>query len=218
MTIITQLRRKKEIAKFAKRVGLLSFGSVDQHSDEHRIVRGLTVSDTHKDSSYATGSVGGYDIIVVDRNDKIRMPDGKTDKYSWLILSIQLHTKYPIPHFLILANNHDTRSFSALFTSFPNMKATELGVFEEYTEEFTTRFTLFARPAKSIELQKFITADVARKLAVHFWPLAIEQHDNVLYVYAVKQPVMVGLLETMLENGIWLAGQLDARHENVISD
>lgn len=216
--VLTNLNRKRVIARFAEKAGLLSFGSVDQHSDEHKVVRGLTVSDTHKDSSYVVGSVSGYDVILVDRSDKTRVPGGKIDRNNWLILSIALHTEQPIPHFFVSANNHDVRSFHALFSSFPNMKETTLGIFEPYSNEFTTRFTMFARPAKSAEVQQFLTAEVARKFGAHFWPLSVEQHDNVLYIYAVKQPVSIGLLDTMLENGIWLASQLDSGQRKVEED
>jgi hypothetical protein len=203
--------KKHLIAEFAKKAGLVSFGFVDQHSDDHEVVRGLTVSDTHRDNSYVVGSVSGYNVTLVDRSDNVHMPDGKIDKNNWLIMAIHLHTKYRIPHFFVSANNHNVRMFSALFSSFPNMKATELGLFEPYTKEFTTRFTVFARPAKSAEVQQFLTADITRKVAAHFWPLSIEQHDNVLYVYSVMQPVSSGLLDTILENSVWLAGQIDAQ-------
>jgi hypothetical protein len=143
------------------------------------------------------------------------MPGGKTDKRNWQILAVELHTEYRIPHFLISANNHDIRAYSALFTSFPNMKEVQLGTFEQYAQEFTTRFTVFARPAKSSEIQQFLNAEISRTISAHFWPLTVEQHDNVLYIYATKMPISVGLLNTMLENAIWLAGQLDAQSKQI---
>ena len=215
LNFFKNLSRKREIAKFAAKSGLLSFGFVDQNSDEHKIVRGLTVSDTHHDSSYLIGSVSGYDVTIVDRSDNVHMPGGKIDKCNWQILAVDLHTDYRIPHFLISANNHDIRAYSALFTSFPNMKEEQLGIFEQYSQEFTTRFTIFARPAKSAEIQQFLNADITRTIGAHFWPLTVEQHDNVLYIYATKEPISLGLLNTMLENGIWLAGQLDTTSHQI---
>lgn len=216
MNFFANLSKKRAFTKFANKSGFLSFGFVDQNSDEHKIVRGLTVSDTHRDDSYLVGSVGSYNITVVDRSDKVKLSDGKTDSMNWQILAVELHTDYRIPHFLLSANNHDIRSYSALFTSFPNMNEVTLGVFESYNQDFISRFTIFARPAKSAEVQQFLNSEVTRTIGAHFWPLTVEQHDNVLYVYSTKQTVSIGLLNTMLENGIWLAGQLDARSQQPI--
>lgn len=214
LNIFKNSSKKREIAKYAEKNGLLSFGFVDQHSDEHKVVRGLTLSDSHRDNSYLVGSVGGYNITVVDRSDTVRLP-GKSEKHNWLIMAIELHTEYRIPHFLLSANNHDIKAFSALFTSFPNMKKVQLGTFESYSHEFITRYTIFARPAKALEVQQFLNAEITRAIAAHFWPLSVEQHNNVLYIYATKQQITDGLLMTMQENGIWLAGQLDARPEQI---
>jgi len=216
MSFFTNFSKKRAFTKFANKSGLLSFGFVDQNSDEHKIVRGLTVSDTHRDDSYLVGSVGGYNITVVDRSDKVHVLDGKTDSMNWQILAVELHTDYRIPHFLLSANNYDIRSYSALFTSFPNMNEVMLGVFESYNKDFISRFTIFARPAKSAELQQFLNAEITRTIGAHFWPLTVEQHDNVLYIYSTKQTVSIGLLNTMLENGVWLSGQLDARSQQPI--
>src|SRR5680860_1649224 len=78
------------ISKFAKKTGLLYFGFVNQHSDDHKIVRGLTVSSTHQDNHYSVGSVGDYNISVVDRSDYIVEPHNKTFLHNWLIFAIEL--------------------------------------------------------------------------------------------------------------------------------
>lgn len=209
---------KRIIAKFADKVGLIYFGFVNQHTDDHKVIRGLTVSSTHIDNHYCVGSVGGYNISVVDRSDYVWQSENSSKLYSWLIMSFDLHTKVPVPHFFIGANNRDMKPFSALFSTFPNMKEIELGTFEKYDAEFTTRFTVFGRPAKSNDIQQIINANVAKVMAVHFWPFSAEQHDNVLYLYSNNDRISHGLLETMLENGLWLAAQLDSNVEAVTQE
>lgn len=40
------------LKKFAHKIGLVYFGVVDQHQDDHEVIRGLTVSTTHRDDHY----------------------------------------------------------------------------------------------------------------------------------------------------------------------
>ncbi len=206
---------KSIISKFAEKSGLVYFGFVDQNSDEHEVVRGFSVSATHHDDSYCVGTVSGYNVTVVDRTDVAHQPNEKSSTFNWLIIAIDLHTKYRIPHFFIGANNHDLKPYAALFSSFPNMIKSNLGTFELYSSEFTSRFTVYDRPAKSVEVEQILTGEVTRTIGAHFWPLSIEQHDNVLYVYSSNGNVTLGLLDTMLENGLWLAGQIDSKTENL---
>jgi hypothetical protein len=207
--------RKGVIADFAEKSGLIYFGFVDQNSDEHEVVRGFTVSPTQHDNNYCVGSAGGYNVTVVDRTDTIKQPDGQSDTFNWLIMSFELKTEYRIPHFLIGANNHDMKPFEALFSSFPNMIAADPGTFESYSPEFTSQFTIYDRPARHAEVEQFLTADITRTIGAHFWPLSVEQHDNILYVYAVDDKINTGLMDTMIENGLWLAGQLDEQSQHV---
>jgi len=206
---IKNMPRKGVISKFAEKVGLLYFGMVNQHSDEHEIVRGLTVSSTHHDNHFCIGTVNGYNVSIVNRSDVKHIPDGRIVPYDWLIFAVELKTQVAIPHFFINAKNTDHKPYAALFSTYPNMKEVDLSAFKSYDSEFCGRFTVYARPAKTQDIQQIITADTAKVLGAHFWPLAIEQHNNVLYLYSTHEKITSSLLETMLENGLWLARQLD---------
>ena len=89
------------------------------------------------------------------------------------------------------------------------MKEIDLNQFEQYDNEFTSRFTVYARPAKLIDIYKILTTKLSKVVGAHFWPLSIEQHNNVLYIYSTHQKITTKLLDTMLNNGLWLAEQLD---------
>lgn len=206
---INNRKHKSVISKFADKVGLVYFGYVNQHSDDHKVVRGFTVSSSHHDGHYCVGSVGGYSVSVVDRSDNVSQPDGSTKLHNWLIMAFDLHTKKPIPHFFIGAKGNDSHACDALFSTFPNMKEVDLGTFEAYSPEFKTRYSIFARPAKSVEVEGIIDAKASMVIGAHLWPLLVEQHENVLYIYANDQRITSTLLDTMLENGLWLAGHID---------
>lgn len=206
---------KSVVNDFASKNDLVYLGFVDQNTDDAKIIRGFSVSDKHRDNHYSVGTVNEYNVAVVERNGNSWQPDGKSLEACWMIMTFELHTQYRIPHFFVGANNHDLRSYAPLFSSFPNMLKVTPGTFEKYADDFNTRFTIFARPAKAAEVELFLNAEITRVIAAHFWPLSIEQHDNVLYVYSDNQKVTTGLLNTMLENGLWLAGQLDKQAESV---
>ena len=207
--------RKRMIIKFADKVGLLYFGTVSQHSDDHRIVRGFTVSSSHQDNHYSVGSINGYDVTLVDRSDALWQPDGSIVTHNWLIMAFDLHTKQDIPHFFLSARNHDQKPYMSLFTTFHTMKEVNLGTFETYSPEFTSRFLIYSQPSESIEIERLFPADETRVLAAHFWPLSAEQNENILYIYADNAHVTPSLLDTMIEDGLWLAGHLDRQAELV---
>lgn len=200
---------KRIISKFAKKVGLVYFGFVSQHSDDHKIVRGLSVSSTHQDNNYCIGSVSGYNISVVNRSNYVKLPNKSSEMHNLLIMTFDLHTKKTIPHFFIQAKNYDASPYKPLFITYPNMREVELGTFEQYSPEFISRYSLFARPAKSVEVEEVFDAESAMVMGAHFWPLSVEQHDNVLYVYSNNEHVTPHLVDSMFENGLWLAEQLD---------
>lgn len=207
--------RIRVVKKIANKFGLIYFGSVDQHSDDHKVVRGFTVSSTHDDDSYCVGNIGCYGITIVDRNDVVWNAGGEYFSHNWLIIAIELNTKQRVPHFLLSANNHDMKPYSGLFSSYPNMMPVKFGTFESYDQEFLNRFTVYARPAKSFEIERLLPEKSSRVIGAHFWPLSIEQHDNVIYVYAANEKLSQGLLETMIENGLWFAKDLDEQAELV---
>lgn len=205
--------RKHAIMRFAEKVGFVYFGSVDQHHDDHHIVRGLTVSSSHRDDNYSVGSFDGYDVSLVDRLDAIETADGQCKTYNWLIFEIDLHNSADVPHIFLGAHAQRNAAYAKLFTALPALHPVPLGTFEKYSQEFTRRYSLFTTPSHFIEIERYFTADITRTIAAHFWPLAIEVCEGTLYIYADNQTVTPHLLETMLKNGLWLARQLDLQAE-----
>lgn len=203
--------RRRAIVRFTEKVGFVYFGSVNQHHDDHHIIRGLTVSSSHHDDHYSVGSFEGYDVSLVDRSDTVESIAGGFKTINWLIFEIDLHNSADLPHIFLHAQTRHKSVYDKLFTAFPALQPVPLGTFEPHSREFTKRYSLYAAPTNFIEVERYFSADITRLIAAHFWPLTVEVFESALYVYADNQTISSHLLETMLKNGLWLAAQLDAR-------
>ena len=216
LRFFTNIRsRRHVITRFTDKLGLTYFGSVNQRIDDHKVVRGFTVSQSHQDDHYSVGTVADYDITIVDRSDVVWNADSTISIYNWIIMEFDLKTEHDLPHFFISAKGHDIKPYKSFFTAFPAIKEIHLGSMERYTAEFTSRYNMYSRPNMAIKTQHLLPPSVARIMAAHFWPLSAEQNEHKLYVYSVNQRITLGLLETMLENGLWLASHLDHQSELV---
>ncbi|CAN5422236.1 hypothetical protein BH10PAT4_BH10PAT4_0560 [soil metagenome] len=206
---LTTRQRKTAVLKFVKSFSFVYFGHVDQHDDEHHIIRGLTVSSSHQDDHYSVGSYDGYDVSLVDRYDITIRPGEKIRTHQWIIIEIDLRNGKDIPHIFLGSLNRTNSSYAKLFTSVTSLQAVPLGTFAPHSEEFTSRYSLFAAPTQFIEVERLFTSEVTRTISAHFWPLSAEVFEGSLYIYSDTQNISAGLLETMLKNGAWLANKLD---------
>lgn len=208
---IKSRQARSAIMQFSEKVGLVYFGSVDQHSDDHHIIRGLTTSADHQDEHYSVGTYEGYDISIVNRMDTTEDSTGRLRSHSWLILEINLKHGADLPHIFMGMHEHKDSPYSKLFTTHPSMQRVPLGTFEQYSQEFIARYSLFAHASHFIQVERHFNADVTKVIAAHFWPLSVEVYEGSLYIYADNQPVTIRLLNAMLKNGTWLAKQLDSQ-------
>lgn len=208
-------QKARIIKKFVEKLGLIYFGAVDQRVDEHHVIRGLTVSSTHRDTSYSVGSIEGYDVSLVDRHDTVKKTDGSFVAHDWLIIEVVLTTQQDIPHIFLGTHQRDNGPYQALFTAFPALQPVPVGTFEPYSPEFMSRYSLFATASHFIEVERLFPAAETRIIGAHFWPLAAEIYDGSLYIYADDQQISSRLLETMVTNGLWLARHLDRQAELV---
>jgi hypothetical protein len=125
---------KRLLTDFAERSGMVYFGYVSQRSDDHHIVRGLTVSTKHIDDHYCIGTSDGYDIVFVERSDSLR--SGK--RHIWHILEIDLKTDVDIPHIFIGSGTRGHGFHELIETKYPSLHAASLGATAEYTDTFTS--------------------------------------------------------------------------------
>ncbi|MBC7459619.1 hypothetical protein H7200_02815 [Candidatus Saccharibacteria bacterium] len=204
-------RRGALLRQFTKKLGFVYFGSVDQHSDEHEMIRGLTVSTTHQDSHYAVGAYDGYDISMVDRFDLIEQADGSFASHSWLIMRFNLQNT-SIPHFFLHPVGHGTGldgPYQKYFTAFHYATKSNQLLHDTHSVEFHGRYDLYTSASHVPSVESSLSPDVSQTIAARFWPHAIEVIDGALYVYITEHRLTEAMLGATVQAGIWLATALD---------
>lgn len=203
----------KVFKQFADRLGMVYFGYVDQRSDEHRLVRGLTMSSQHRDNHYCIGHYEGYDVLLVERTDTIRFPGKPARGYEWIIMTFDLHTSVDLPHMFLGLHTHSDTFYAHLFTKFGQLMKAPLGTFGAYGPEFMNKYSIYTEPAQTIQAEKLIDPQTANTIGTHFGSLTAEIVDGCLYIYAENHRPTIHLLDRMLKYGAWLAKTID---ENVV--
>lgn len=198
---------KKVFSHFADTMGMVYFGYVDQRDDEHKLVRGLTVSAQHRDNHYVVGSHEGYDVALLERRDTLRFPGKSTKNHTWIILTVDLHTPHDVPHIFAGLHTHGDTFYANLFTKFAML--TPL-VLPNADRTFVERYTMYAPPAHVVQAEQILNHDVTRVIAEHFGSLTFEVTEGTVFIYAEHQRPSQQLLSKMLQNGIWLAKYLDS--------
>lgn len=196
---------KRTISEFAEKVGLVYFGYVDQRDDDHRLVRGHTVSRTHMDNHYCIGTVRGYDVVLVSRNDMVRTRSGKLERCHWLIYTIDLHTKQAVPHMYIGHKSRDAQ-FAA---SYELLTPLSIGHFGVYPRQFLNEYTVYGKPTHALEIEQYISPQVAEVIATHFKSASFEIEDGTVFLYVESEHPSEATLEKLLSNGLWIAEVID---------
>lgn len=194
------------IEGFADKIGLVYFGYVDQRDDEHRLIRGHTVSQTHQDNHYCIGTVRGYDIMLALRNDVVRTPAGHDQRCHWLIYTIDLHVKADVPHIYV---GHRSRD-EAFAASYRQLHPLAIGGLGAYPHAFSSEYTIYGAATNTLLIEQIINPHIAEVIATHFQSVSIEIEDKTVYLYVEAERPNEALLEKMLSNGLWLAESIDA--------
>lgn len=209
--VIQSRLHQRVFMHFAEKLGLVYFGYVDQRNDEHRLVRGLTMSAHHRDNHYCIGTFQGYDVTLVERTDTIKFPRKPSKTHTWTIMEFDLRTKHDLPHVFLGLHNHSETFYAHLFTKFSTLAKVPMGTFGTYDPAFMNRYAVYAEPAKVIDTERLFDQTTAKTIADHFGSLTIELADNCLYLYAEHQRPTEALLERMIKYGVWLAESIDTR-------
>ncbi len=196
---------KKMAHELSEQAGLVYFGHVSQRDDEHHIVRGVTVSNKHKDDHYCIGTYDSYDTIFVERSDTLH----NGNSHVWHIIEVDLKTTSEVPHMFISSHANTHGLHELLKTKYHSMLAHTMGSVHVYPAAFTSSFTVYTTPAHAVSTEQLIMPEVAEKIATHFKGLSIEITHEAVYVYSEKAHVTSAILLTMLRNGVWLAEQID---------
>ena len=213
--VIQSRLHKHVFMQFAEKIGLVYFGYVDQRNDEHRLVRGLTVTANHRDDHYCIGDFGGYDIMLVERVDTIRFPGKPARTHDWIIMTFDLHSKTDVPHVFLGLHTHNETFYAHLFTKFSQLSKVPLGSYGSYDPAFTNKYAMYSEPAQLVAAQQLFDHDITKTIADHFGSMTVEITEGCLYLYAEHQRPSIALLEKMVKYGSWLAESIDARVQDV---
>jgi hypothetical protein len=205
--ILGDMATKRAIKQFAARHHLVYFGHVDPRDDEYELVRGATVSTTHIDNHYTVGSIGGRDVLLVERRNKFAFPGKPAVLYKWLIMQFDLAAS-GLPHMFIDAHQEDETFYDTLFTELPHIQNIT-HIFSQRDPLFVKHCYLFGFPHQYAAIGSTLTPTITGQLAQHFQQFDFEIQDDRLYVYASKTRPAVGTLQDMATVGVWLADQLD---------
>lgn len=207
--------RGQVLRKFARKIGLVYFGVVDQHTDEHELIRGLTISTTHRDTHYAVGSYDGYDVSMVDRFDIYIDPSGAEKDHNWVILQIGLERVATTPHLFLKPIGPQAGAYDRFFSATHNLHPVNALLIGQHSSEFHSRYELYTAAAHAVEAEELLTTEVTQQIAARFWPHAVEIYQNKLYFYITDDALTEQLLETALSAGLWLARIVDESEEEV---
>lgn len=206
--IIKMRRAGSVIQNFAEKAGMVYFGFVDQRSDEYRMIRGHTVSETHQDHHYSVGTVRGYDTMLTLRNDVVRMIDGSDKRCRWLVVAVELHTKTDVPNCYI---GHASRE-PAYAAAHRRLHAIALHNAQSYPENFTREYTVHGTASNALPIQEILSPQVAAIVMTHFDGASVELEDNSVIVYVTTERPNEKMIETALSNALWLAELIDTKY------
>jgi len=204
--------RGRLLRQFAEKVNFVYFGTVDQHEDEHEVIRGLTVSTSHQDTHYAVGSYDGYDVSMVDRFDILRHGNEEPTEHSWLILQVSL-TDADLPHIFLKPKGHSPAAYNKFFTAYNTLHAVNTMFLAPHSPEFHARYDVYSMSSRALEIEESLTTAVTNTIAARFWPHAIEIFEGKVYVYITEHRLSETMLGATLESATWLASILDKRED-----
>lgn len=211
VALVEARMHRKLFQRFAERIGFVYFGYVDQRDDEHRLIRGLTLSPSHRDDHYSIGTYHGYDMALCERTDMIREPGFPDEAKQWLIMTADLHHSGDLPHIFIGKTSHSQGFYRRVMTKFAYMQKMNPGAVAPYDLSFREIFTIYTAPTHFVEVERLLAGPLHAMLAEHFRDFSFEIHESTLYVYVEPQKISTELLSRMLQCAAWLASELDKR-------
>ena len=199
---------RKIMQQFAEQAGLVYFGSTGQDDEQHQPIRGYTLSTTSRDDHYSVGTIRGYAIALVERQDTARSTNEASASQRWLIAAVALYTRHDIPYMFI-----SPRQYASAHPHYTE-RPLRLGVFGSYSPEFEQRFVIYGEPGRAVEIERYITPDIANVLVSHFKECSIEVSNGTVYLYANTEP-SIEMLDMLVSNAVWFGAVLDVFAEQL---
>ena len=205
----SQAAKSKKLYKDAcEQYDLVYFGSVSQHSDDHQMVRGFTLSPSHVDRHYCVGTVSGRDVILLERTDTISFPDKPSKAYTWVILQVDLAVKSPL-HVVLNSFQYEEPVYATLFTKLHHLHKLTSAELPQFDQRFVQTFSVYIALQLMDRLHSIISQETASVLGHHFKGMDYEILDEELLVYLPVINPTHRDIENLFKSGIWLATEIE---------
>ncbi len=201
-------RVKKVFKDLCEQLDLVYFGNVSQHHDEHQMVRGFTLSPSHVDRHYCVGTVGGRDIILLQRTDTVSFPDKPSKAYTWVLLQLDMKKRTDL-HLVLNSYNYESPVYETLFKKLQHLQRIHLEALPQYDSSFLQRFKLYSQMQHIDHIPLTLSNDTVRTLSHHFGMFDYELIEDELIVYAPVTAPHQKDIEHMIKAGIWLADEIE---------
>ena len=206
-SIVKRRSTRQLFRELADKLGLVYFGFVDQTDDEHRLIRGITVSNTHKDHHYTVGTFKGYDVSLTIRRDAIEYKRAKYRDHYWTIVTADFHTRFDLPH-LFIGNK---KAEADHHTKLGHLTKLSFGSYAPHPVSFLQKYDVYGRMTHAQIIEMLLTPQLTEGIVQHFDGASLEIQDNTLYVYASERHPTRPALEKMLNNALWMVESIDHR-------
>lgn len=210
-SVVRVTATKRVIKSFAQRHGLVYFGSVSQYGDEYQPVRGITLSLKQLDRHYCVGSIGKYDVILLQRSNS-SIATGTTHVHTtWLIMQFDLYHEKPSLGTVII----DSGRHKAIYSELLQLK---LPLLRPIIRNMTTvpgsqpahSATVYASLQSHQMVSHIVSGSVLTAIAEHFKAFDFEITEGKLLVYSANTTVSLSVLEDMARAGTWLSQYVDS--------
>lgn len=199
---------KKLFKDACEQYDLVYFGSVSQHSDDHQMVRGFTLSPSHVDRHYCVGTVSGRDVILLERTDTISFPDRPSKAYTWMVLQVDLNLRSPL-HMVLNSFQYEEPVYATLFTKLHHLHQLTAAELPQMDQQFVKHFSVYVALQLMDRMHAIISPDTATVMGHHFKGLDYEILEDELIVYLPTVTPTRHDIDTMFKAGVWLAGEIE---------
>lgn len=206
--VVKTLSRSRLYHDACDRYGLVYFGTVDAQSDEHTMVRGLTVSARAVDRHYCVGSVEGFELILLERTDQLYFPYKQPESYRWTIVQIDLD-RIRLPHIFLDAHQHQSAFYDAFVAKYPHMRRGDMNLFADHDPRFAHAFTTLCSPQDVPIVMQILHYDVTATLGHHFAHYDFELFEDKLLVYSSNRQPTRAVIDDLFRAGVWMAREIE---------
>lgn len=202
---------KHVMTQFARKAGLVYFGSITVETNDSRLVRGVTLAPGHRDAHYCFGAHDGYDIVCVQRQSESVFPGKKSTSHTWTIMEFDLHTPTALPHIVIGRKDQAQLIYDNLLATQRDMQPHVFNSPDSHKEAYSKHYITYAPPAHAPMVDFIVSPEFTSAIVGHFKHLMIEIEGDNVYLFVDQAKPNVAFLNKMMHYGLLVAKHIDER-------